>query len=256
MADNSIHTDQHHQDIYEMLGAYALDAVTDDERDLIEAHLAVCPLCAQELAFLSEAADTLPLGVDQYQPPNHLRDRIAAIGQTPQANERPAESPSPAPVDLSQRRDDRSSGSDSGSSRILFFAPWAAAAVLLIAVVGMFAWNIQLQSDLRERPTMETVSVNTTGAEGAQAELLYFTDQQVIVLDVRGLPQRQEEEVYQVWLFQEGQPLPAGVFGEPADLVAISANIEQYEAVGVTIEPGPLGSPEPTSDPVLVSEIT
>lgn len=252
--DNTIHTDQHHQDMYEMLGAYALDAVTDEERVRIEEHLSVCPLCAQELAYLSEATDTLPLSVDEYSPTPQLRNRIAAIGQTPQEITRPTEASAP-PIDLNERRQGRDTP-ERGSGRIWTIAPWTAAAILLIAVVGLFAWNVQLQSELGDRPTLETVTVSTTGVEGVQADLLYFTDPQVVMLDVRGLPERQQDEVYQVWLFQDGQPIPAGLFGEPADLIAISADIEQYQAVGVTIEPGPMGSPQPTTDPILVSEIS
>jgi hypothetical protein len=258
MVDNTIHTDQHHQDIYEMLGAYALDAVTDEERVRIEEHLSACPVCAQELVYLTEATSALPLSVDEYEPSPQLRNRIAAIGQTPQQHTRPAEALSPPPVDFNERRQSRQSqdGSDRGPARIWTIAPWTAAAILLIAVVGLVAWNVQLQSELEDRPTLETVSVSTTGAEGVQADLLFFTDQEIVVLDVRGLPQRQEDEIYQVWLIQDGQPIPAGVFDEPADLIAISADIGQYQAVGVTIEPGPIGSPQPTTEPILVSEIT
>ncbi|MGH9198349.1 MAG: zf-HC2 domain-containing protein, partial [Acidimicrobiia bacterium] len=34
-----------HQQIHELLGAYALDAVLDDERWLVEVHLRTCPSC-------------------------------------------------------------------------------------------------------------------------------------------------------------------------------------------------------------------
>jgi hypothetical protein len=254
MVDNTIHTEQHHLDIYEMLGAYALDAVSDEERAQIDEHLAVCPICSQELVYLTGAVDTLPLTVEEYEPSPNLRNQIAAIGQTPQQTTQPAAQPS-LPLDLDERRRARGEP-ERGGGRIWMIAPWTAAAILLIAVVGLVVWNIQLQSELQDRPTLETVSVATTGAEGAQAELLFFTDPQIVVLDVTGLPERQQDEIYQVWLFQDGQPIPAGLFGEPADLIAISADIDQYQAVGITIEPGPIGSPQPTTEPILVSEIT
>jgi hypothetical protein len=43
----SMHT---HHEIEELLGAYALDALDDDERALVEAHLVGCPRCRNEVA--------------------------------------------------------------------------------------------------------------------------------------------------------------------------------------------------------------
>src|SRR5205814_1949498 len=48
-----------HQEIEELLGAYALDAVDTDERDLVDAHLAGCPRCASEVAGYRETAAML-----------------------------------------------------------------------------------------------------------------------------------------------------------------------------------------------------
>jgi len=59
-----------HQDIEELLGAFALDAVDDDERDIVEAHLAACPRCRAEVerhretaALLAQAGERAPEGV-------------------------------------------------------------------------------------------------------------------------------------------------------------------------------------------------
>ena len=53
----STHT---HQEIEELLGAYALDAVDDDERDLVEAHLAGCPRCRAEVAATARRPPSWP----------------------------------------------------------------------------------------------------------------------------------------------------------------------------------------------------
>ncbi len=45
-----------HDDVAELLGAYALDAVDPDEAALIEAHIDECPRCAAELAQHHEVA--------------------------------------------------------------------------------------------------------------------------------------------------------------------------------------------------------
>ncbi|MGH9042204.1 MAG: zf-HC2 domain-containing protein, partial [Acidimicrobiia bacterium] len=54
-----------HQDIQELLGAFALDAVDEDERDLIEVHLAGCPRCRAEVATHRETAALLANGGDR-----------------------------------------------------------------------------------------------------------------------------------------------------------------------------------------------
>jgi hypothetical protein len=59
-----------HQGVQELLGAFALDAVDDDERDLVEAHLAGCPRCRAEVeghretaALLAHRGERAPEGV-------------------------------------------------------------------------------------------------------------------------------------------------------------------------------------------------
>jgi anti-sigma factor RsiW len=48
-----------HDDVAELLGAYALDAVDPDEAAAIQAHVDECPRCAAELAQLHEVAALL-----------------------------------------------------------------------------------------------------------------------------------------------------------------------------------------------------
>jgi hypothetical protein len=48
-----------HHEIEELLGAFALDAIDGDERDVVEAHLAGCPRCRAEVAGYRETAAML-----------------------------------------------------------------------------------------------------------------------------------------------------------------------------------------------------
>jgi hypothetical protein len=73
-----------HHDIQELLGAFALDAVDDDERDVIEAHLAGCPRCRAEVAGHRETAALLAHTGDRA--PDGVWDRIAeALDEAPPA---------------------------------------------------------------------------------------------------------------------------------------------------------------------------
>ena len=62
----------------ELLGAYALDAVTRDEELAISAHLEECDSCRAEVARLRSVVNALPLTVEEMEPPPSLRTSILA----------------------------------------------------------------------------------------------------------------------------------------------------------------------------------
>ena len=73
-----------HHDIQELLGAFALDAVDDTERDVIEAHLAGCPRCRAEVEGHRETAALLAHSGERA--PEGVWDRIAeALDEAPPA---------------------------------------------------------------------------------------------------------------------------------------------------------------------------
>jgi hypothetical protein len=67
----------------ELLGAYALDALEEDEALLVEAHLKICPECQESVGQLQHVAELLGLSVEHHEPPPALRYRI--IGNLPPA---------------------------------------------------------------------------------------------------------------------------------------------------------------------------
>jgi anti-sigma factor RsiW len=85
-------------EIEELLGAYALDAVDPDERRLVEAHLAVCPRCRDELAGHLEVASWMAGGGSRA--PEGVWDRI--VDALDDAG--PAMRLSPADLDVARRR--------------------------------------------------------------------------------------------------------------------------------------------------------
>jgi anti-sigma factor RsiW len=73
-----------HQDIQELLGAFALDAVDNDERNVIEAHLAGCPRCRAEVEGYRETAALLAHSGERA--PEGVWDRISeALDEAPPA---------------------------------------------------------------------------------------------------------------------------------------------------------------------------
>src|SRR5439155_19353504 len=106
-----------HHDIQELLGAYALDAVDDDERGVIEAHLADCPRCRAEVADDREVAAFL--GHTGGSAPTGVWDRItASLEEAPP----PLALAPPAPI---------------APRRRVPWARWAVAAASVAAIVAV-----------------------------------------------------------------------------------------------------------------------
>ena len=62
--------------IHELSAAYALDALSADEREEFEQHLAHCAECQETVAAFHDTAASLAHGVEAQQPPPGLRARI------------------------------------------------------------------------------------------------------------------------------------------------------------------------------------
>jgi anti-sigma-K factor RskA len=60
----------------ELLGAYALDALDDEEASLVEAHLEVCPQCRESVQQFQNATALLGLSVERQEPPPRLQSRV------------------------------------------------------------------------------------------------------------------------------------------------------------------------------------
>jgi anti-sigma-K factor RskA len=73
MSVNNSKIDSHPE---ELLDAYALDALDDEETALVESHLETCPRCQETLAGLQRAAALLGQSVEQRQPPPATLPRI------------------------------------------------------------------------------------------------------------------------------------------------------------------------------------
>jgi hypothetical protein len=64
--------------VIDLLPAYVLDALTDEETGQVAEHVAVCQTCQTELARLQLVADDLPLALAQTAPPPRVKDRLMA----------------------------------------------------------------------------------------------------------------------------------------------------------------------------------
>jgi anti-sigma-K factor RskA len=230
--------------------AYALNALSDDERRSVEAYLETHPEAQSEIEELQSIASLLALAPEDRQPPPELRQRLLSAVE--------AEA---GPVRATLRGEERESTMGE-RVRDLFAVrnvAWGLAAALL---VGLVSWNALLRTELnelRDAGSGEMQTMQFSGAaipEDASAEVLAFSRSDAVLV-AEDLPKLEQGETLQIWVIdKDDHPHPAGVF-EPRDgmiTVPVDGSLEDAEAIAVTVEPEG-GSEQPTSDPMMTAEV-
>ena len=247
-----------HQDIEELLGAYALDAVDPDEARLVEEHLVECPRCRAEVAAHREVAALLTSGTSD-PVPDGVWDRIAAdLGDTPP----------PVPIEVAFGHRQARKTTARRPARVLAGLA-AAAAVVVVALMGAVLVNQRTEiDDLRDEtaapdvdpvldllrdPTSQIVSLDhADGTTGARA--LVGGDGDSVLL-ASGLPDLGEGQTYQLWGLPQGREsmVSLGVLG--ADPGQSEFHVEGgITTLAITREPGG-GSTQPSSEPLVTGTL-
>lgn len=222
-------SEQEHRERFESLGAYALRALPPSERAAVARHVDDCPICAEELAGLQQAAAALLESVPQVDPPAHLRRRIMDAVQPEAARPR--------------RRAQRPSFGER------FSLGWAVAGAALAVAGGVAGFALRDGTEALESRTLQAQ------AAGAQRAWLEVADGGEAQLVVEGLKNPPRDHVYEVWV-QHGvePPVPAGaLFVVRSGRVDIPAQLEDGDRVMVSVEPQG-GSKQPTTPPLIVTE--
>lgn len=236
-------------DLHTLTGAYALHALSDDERAEFELHLGECAACRKEVAELEATAARLGTALAQ-TPPEELRAEVLSgirrVRQLPPS----AES---APAVLRGRR------------WPLAVAALAAAAAAVVAVV-LGVRVVGLGGEL-ERAESRVSELQRGAAQ--LAEVLAAPDARVVrssgsfaatvvvsprlgkvAFVPRRMPAPADGRTYQLWLIGPDGAHSAGLLPTPAHPVVTTLRPDAQH-LGVTLEPAD-GSPQPTSDPVLL----
>lgn len=206
-----------HQEIQELLGAFALDAVDAHEASAIEDHLRECPRCRAEVASHRETAALL---VDFHvEPSSALWDRVAAS----------LDEAAPPPLDLSRLA---SIAPRSRPAAVRLLAVAAAVAVVL----GLGGVTLQQQREVDELQTAlarQELAVTASSAfdePEARTATLRAGDgslalRAVVLPDGSGylvaerLPRLDPQRTYQLWGIVEGEPVSARVLGAAPTVV-------------------------------------
>jgi anti-sigma-K factor RskA len=239
------------QDFEELLGAYTLDALSVEEREAVDAHLSECPKCRQAVQQLQEIVDLFPLSVPAVDPPSHLKSQIFARIQASQEASSPLQPATyqPAPVLRSLR---------SRKQRVQFSLLAASLLLFMILLGSMFVWNLSLRQQVSQlaaqipSPITSTIHV-TSRSSRASGELLYYPQQHITVLILRGLPQLNGTQVYQGWLLQGKQTKSIGILNVQNGVATLDfqGNVGGYDATAVSLEKGPTASRNSPRGPIV-----
>lgn len=236
--------DAEHTRCAESLGAYVLGALPPDETTEVEAHLASCQRCREDLAELRVAADLLAVSPPPIVSPPALKGRIMTVVQA-EAELLRAAGPQADQPSAPKRR---------GLGR-LFPRPAITAAAAAAALAAGVAAGVVVVGDGDRKPAGRVLAARVTDpdlARSARASVRISGDEAELV--VHGLPDPPPRRVYQVWFKGQGQPpLPAGTtFAVRSGTIELRRGLRKGEAVLVTHEPVG-GSTTPTRTPLIVA---
>ena len=236
-------------DIHALSGAYAVDALDDDERAQFEQHLEVCPECRAEVRSFSETAALLAETGTETPPPS-LRDSVlSGISSIrplpPEATDAtaPAE-PASAPATVPARR------------RTYPLLVAASVALILVAVgaLAWHPWSSSSSTDLAEQimHAPDAVEVTEPVAGGGTLTLVSSASLKRAVLVGKDVPAPKAGTTYQMWLQQPGQGMvSAGLMPDAEHPTVLTGDAATAEAAAVSVEPE-TGSPQPTTEPIAL----
>jgi anti-sigma-K factor RskA len=261
-----------HDEVRAELGAYALDALTPDERAAIDAHLATCTECRAELGATSDAAATLST-LAPSRPMDPVRRAEVKQRLLDRARKVPDRVRQVRPLVTASR------------PAVL---PWALAAA---AAIGFIVVTVQRSSVVRERDdvraalaaeSLRVVQLRDTLAE-RERMLLALAGSDVKVVDLvannrrpnarmfwaqatntwtmfaHDMPAPQAGRIYQLWLItRDGQRISAGTFApDQSGNAVVSAQYplapDALSTIAVTDEPAG-GVPQPTGEIVIAGQ--
>ena len=252
-----------HDAIEELLGAYALDAVENEERTLVEEHLAGCPRCRAEVAahrevagLLSHSGATAPEGLWERiaasleEPPPPLRLHVLPAG---------AEARRETPGDAGPQAQDRR-GRPGRRRRPRFPGVLAAAAaVVVLALIGTVAWLDgdepptldQLADQALSEPDSQVVELVSAGGEAASARAVITADGQGSLLG-EDLPAL-DGQIYQLWGVADDQAISLGDMGADPDVRSFSVG-RGVELLAITVEDHAVDQSD--HEPAFVGELS
>jgi len=214
-----------HEQFDEDLALYALDALSGEERAVLEQHLATCASCRLELEQLRGDGALLALSTLGPKPPARARQRLLDAVAAEAAN---------SPRERARKDEElRMVGRRSWWG----WLGWAATAAVIVYASSLWKENLGLRQSLAsvsmrvEATTKELADVRRimapiTAPEAQritlvavktpvqpQGKAFYLRDRSSLVFVASNMPALPPQKAYELWLIPaQGAPIPAGVF--------------------------------------------
>jgi anti-sigma-K factor RskA len=233
-----------------LAGAYALDALEDDEREVFEEHLRSCAECAEEVRGLRTAAAELSQ-LSEVSPPPQLRAAVlSAVARS-----------RPLPPLVDNTRGGKVMPLRRDRARALWQGLAAACALIAIAVSGWgYSQHRDAQRAVNSRASVVQTLLNapdvrasTTAMKQGSGTVIYSRSEHKLVLIGRGMPALPPNQTYQLWMMpKSGNPISGGVFRtDQAGNVEVpaSGDLDAVARMAVSVEPAG-GSAQPTPQTV------
>ncbi|MFF9155081.1 anti-sigma factor domain-containing protein [Streptomyces sp. NPDC014846] len=240
-------------DLHSLSGAYALHALSDDERAAFAHHLTGCEACGQEIAEFTATAARLALAATAPVHPA-MRDQVLGRITTVRQVHPDATRPEQARRLMPRWR---------GPAR------WALAASVAAAVAfgGTAVWQYERAQDAHRQvvraqrhadelarvlaaPDARSRSAKVAGGAGT---LVVSAGRDQAVFVASRMPAPPHGRVYQLWFADGGKMRSAGLMnpGRSSQAVLMDGAVGRASGVGITVEPAG-GSAQPTSAPLAL----
>lgn len=258
--------------IEELLPFYVLDALTEEEKELVEAHLAEHPEARVQVQDLQSGASALPYSISPVEPPRQVKQSLMKrVTADAQARERSSARAAGERSPRGLRFDNLFRVLSLGAATVAIL--WAFAlhsqVTRLQDQVSSLNEQVAAQSqsldelirNLPQTDQSDVISVSLKSTETqprALGQLIANPNDQSAMLVISGLPPLEPGKTYQVWLIGNA-PVSAGLLtvdenGQSVLIVTSEEAIGSFKSVGISIEPEG-GSVEPTGEIVVLSEL-
>ncbi|MEU6347062.1 anti-sigma factor [Streptomyces sp. NPDC046977] len=246
-------------DLHALTGAYALDALPEEQEHAFHAHLHHCRSCTTEVREFRETAARLALAAAEAPPRSLHAGVMAALPSVRQLPPRVTAGLTVLPVTRRHMRQWR--------QRLPHLA--AAACLAACGILGGWALHTQHAADeqrvraIRSEQHAATLAAvladpdsiryTATLSGGGTATVVTSSRQGEAAVFYSGLPDLPDGRVYQLWYGRNGTMRPAGLLApqQSTGSTLLTGNPHGADAVGITTEPRG-GSTSPTTTPLAL----
>jgi anti-sigma-K factor RskA len=241
-------------DIHALSGAYAVDALDDDEREQFEQHLADCPECRAEVRSFCETAALIAETQTEIPPPS-LRDSVlSGIGSI---RPLPPETAPETPSTTAPEAEEAVGAAVTPLRRRTFPMLVAASVAVILLAVGTAFWHPWTGSQTTTVADQilhasDAVKVTEPVAGGGTLTIVRSPSLERAVMIGSDVAPPESGKTYQLWLQQPGQGMvSAGLMPDAEQPTVLTGDAATATAAAVSVEPA-TGSPRPTSDPIAL----